>query len=182
MNAAVMSGQPEQAGPLSRAERMELTWALSWPCVLFSLAYDVFRRLLQLSEAQLQALDFVCAALSFFLVSTLVVWRTVRMDFPCFHLVVVRCGTPEVARTMRYRETLSVTWLIGRRSAAICVLPWLALTLLLRHRLDVYGPLGWLFNSVAELLVFYVWIVQAALNKSYAGFPLRLARSVLRNA
>ena len=45
MNEAVMSGALEQPEQLSRAERLHLTWALVWPCALFSLAYGVLRGL-----------------------------------------------------------------------------------------------------------------------------------------
>lgn len=176
MSTLAMSGELGRSERLSHSERMQLTWALSWPCILFGLGYDVFRRLLQLSEAQLQVFDFVFAALSFFLFSTWIVWRAVRIDFPGFHLVVVRSGEPEPTRTMSYHEALSVTWLICWRTAAVLVFPWVLLTLLVQQRLDVYGPFGWLFDSVAELLIFYFWIVEAALKKNYHGFSLRLAR------
>jgi len=35
-------------------------------------------------------------------------------------------------------------------------------------------------TSVAELLIFYVWIVNAALGKSYSGFSLRVDRSAVK--
>src|SRR5258705_5188880 len=119
MNEAVMSGALEQPEQLSRAERLHLTWALVWPCALFSLAYGVLRGLLRLSEVQLQSMDQVFGFLGFFSFTTWVVRRTVRLDFPGFHLVVIRSDAPDGTRMMRYGESLSVAWLISWRTGII---------------------------------------------------------------
>lgn len=92
MGTAAMSGEMGWTWRLSRAERMELTWALAWPPAPFDLAYGVFRLLHVISEAQLQVLDFVWAAPSFFVFSTWAVRRAVRLEFPGFHLMVLRYG------------------------------------------------------------------------------------------
>src|SRR5260370_18189739 len=103
MNEAVMSGELEQPGQLSRAEQLQLTWALNWPCVLLGLVYCLLWGQLRLSEAQLLSIDLVLGILAFFLFTTWVVRRTVRLDFPGFRLLVIRGGAGEGARAMTYR-------------------------------------------------------------------------------
>jgi hypothetical protein len=182
MNEAVMSGEPGQPEPLRRVERLQLTWALAWPCALLGLVYFLLRGQLRLSEAQLHNIDQVFGILQFFLFTTWVVRRTVRLDFPGFHLLVVRGDAGEGTRTMSYCESLSVAWLISWRSSMFLLPLYVAVTVLRQQPQELYRPLGWLSTSVAELLIFYVWIVKAALGKSYSRFSLRLDRSALKNA
>jgi hypothetical protein len=82
---------------------------------------------------------------------------------------------------MSYRESLSVTWLISWRLAAIGgVIGMVAGIAFLisgqRPTLDAYNPLVLLSATVAELPILYLWIVKAALNKTYARFSLRIDR------
>lgn len=182
MNEAVMSGEQEQPMRLSRVERLQLTWALAWPCILLGLAYCLLRGQLRLSESQLQGIDQVFGVLEFFLFATWVVRRTVRLDFPGFHLLVIRGDARGWARTMSYRESLSVAWLLSWRSFLFFLPLFVAMIMLRRQPQELYRPLGWLGSSVAELLVFYAWIVKAALGKRYSRFSLRLDRSAPENA
>jgi len=181
MNEAVMTVrvQPE---PLSRVERLQLTWALAWPCMLLGLVYLLVRSQLRLPEAQLSNIDQVVGILQFFLFTTWVVRRTVRLDFPRFHLLVIRAGAGEGTRTMSYRESLSVGWLICWRTSMFFLPLAVAMVVLRLQPQEMYRPLGWLLTSVAELLIFYVWIVNAALGKSYSGFSLRVDRSAVRTS
>ena len=83
---------------------------------------------------------------------------------------------------MSYRESLGVAWLICWRASMMILFFSAMLAVLLQQPLTLPGSLrGWLWSSAAELLIFYVWIVEAALGKSYSGFSLRLDRSVLKN-
>ncbi len=187
LNEAVMDGALEQPEQLSRAERLHLTWALAWPCALLSLVYGVLRGQLRLSEGQLQGLDQVFGILGFFLFTTWVVRRTVRLDFPGFHLVVIRGDAPDGTRMMRYSESLSVAWLITWRTMVI-LSPLLIAVIAVWVRLhqqphelsqELYSPLGSLLTTLAELPIFYFWIVKAAVNKRYSRFSLRLERSAV---
>jgi hypothetical protein len=187
MNEAVMSGALEPPEQLSRAERLHLTWALAWPCALLSLVYGVLRGQLRLSEEQLQGMDQVFGILVFFLFTTWVVRRTVRLNFPWFYLEVIRSDAPHGTRMMRYSESLSVAWLITWRTMVI-LLPLIIAVAAVWVRLhqqprelsqELYSPLGSLLSTLAELPVLYFWIVKAAVNKRYSRFSLRLERSAL---
>jgi hypothetical protein len=83
---------------------------------------------------------------------------------------------------MNYRESLSVTWLICWRMGVVSILTWIALSVLLQRLVEPYSLLGWVWDSVTELALFYFWIVQAALDKNYAGFSLRVERRTAANA
>jgi hypothetical protein len=84
---------------------------------------------------------------------------------------------------MNYRESLSVTWLICWRTWLIFLPFTIAAAVLLQTRQGLYNQLvwslpGWLCNSVAELLIFYIWIVPAPLGKRYSGFSLVPDRTI----
>ena len=182
MNETVISAERQQIQPLTRTERLRLTWALAWPCVLVALVYGLLRGKVRLPETQLQVIDQVFGILEFFLFTTWVVRRTVRLDYPGFHLLVIRGNAGDATRTMSYRESLGVAWLISWRTGMF-FLPLAVAMIVLRQQPQVlYRPLGWLSTSVAELLVFYFWIVKAALGKQYARFSVRLDRSAPENA
>jgi hypothetical protein len=180
-----MSGESgkQQPKPLSRAERIQLTWALVWPGALLNLAYVLLRSQLRGSETSLQiarinavleSIDGTVGALGFFLFSTWVVRRTVRLDFPEFHLLAIRAGAEGGNRTMMYRESLSVAWLLKWRTVMYS-LPLGVAVFVLRHGpppQEWYSPLNWLWISAAEILIFYLWIVNAALGKRYSDFSL----------
>ncbi len=182
MNEAVTSTERNQPEPLTRVERLQLTWALAWPCALLSLVYLLLRGQVRLSEPQLSNIDQVFGILQFFLFTTWVVRRTVRLDFPGFHLLVIRAGAGEETQTMSYRESLSVGWLICWRTSLFFLPLAVAMVVLRRQPQELYHPLGWLLTSVVELLIFYTWIVKAALRKSYSGFSLRVDRSAVKTS
>jgi hypothetical protein len=177
MNETVMAGELEQPQPLSRAERRQLTNKLGGPCAVLGLVlYCLLRSRLPLSVA------LVLGILLFFLFATWVARLTVRWDFTGFRLLVIRGNAGEGTRTMSYRESLSVAWLICWRSS-LFFLPLVAALLLLPQenvRLAYWVPLG--LAIVSEHLILYVWIVEAALGKSYSGFSIRLDISALKNA
>ena len=161
---------------ISPAERLELAWALAWPCALLEFVQNLLLGQLRLTEDQRQNIEQVAGLLAFLLISTWVVRRTVRLDFSGFHLLVIRADAQDGTRTMTYRESLSVAWLISWRSALVLV-PFFVTFLLV---MDAPPRHGWLLHSVltvAEFLTFYLWMVNGALNKNYARFSLRLVRS-----
>jgi hypothetical protein len=190
-NSISMIGVLEQPERLSPTERLQVSWALVWPGALYSATYFAVRSQLHLSAVHLEAIDQVLSTLVFFLFSTWVVRRTVRMNFPGFRLLVVRKDAPEGTRQMSYRESLSVAWLIGWRLAAILGVMAAAITLLAgiafgfaacwRPDLTDSSVID-LCSTPAEFLILYVCIVQAALNKTYANFLLRVDRSVPANS
>ena len=83
---------------------------------------------------------------------------------------------------MSYRESLSVGWLICWRTSLFFLPLAVAMVVLRRQPQELYHPLGWLLTSVVELLIFYTWIVKAALRKSYSGFSLRVDRSAVKTS
>ena len=170
--------QPQQLEP---AERLQIAWALVWPGALLTVAYYLLRSQLRISAAHLDDVDGVSNVLTFFFFCTWIVRRTVRLDFPGFHLLVVRGDAREGTRIMSYRESLSVTWLISWRLAAIGGVIGMVAGIAFRisgqrPTLDAYNPLVLLSATVAELPILYLWIVKAALNKTYARFSLRIDR------
>ncbi len=190
MTNPMMIGALEQPEQLSPTERLRISWALVWPGALYSATYFAVRSQLHLSAVHLEAIDQVLGILVFFLFSTWVVRRTVRMNFPGFRLLVVRRDAPDGTGAMSYRESLSVAWLISWRVAAIFGLMAAAITLVVGiafgfsacwHPDLNEGPLIDLCSTPAEFLIFYVCIVKAALNKTYASFSLRVDRSVPSN-
>jgi hypothetical protein len=191
MNQAIMNEVivAEQGSRLSRTERLQLAWALSWPCVLLLLVEDLLHGQLRLTETPLQSIDWVFCLIQLFVVTPWVVCRIVRLNFPGFHLLVVRGDAGEGTRTMSYRESLSVSWLMTWRSVVIFVLIFLAALVALaavagpeslrRPMEGMYGLLGFSGVSAGTLLINYLWIAKAALRKRYSGFSLRLDRSAL---
>jgi hypothetical protein len=167
---AVMSGEFDRTDEVGRAERLQLTWALAWPCIALSLVYCWLRSQMRLNESQLQGVDQVVGLLEFFLFTTWVVRRTVRLDFPGFHLRVIRRDAAAATRGMTYRESLSVAWLISWRTSLILSPVLVAVWVFQQQRPELYSLSVWLWSSAAELLVFYFWIVRMALNKSYERF------------
>lgn len=63
-------------------------------------------------------IDLAVRLLLFFFFSTWVFRRTVRLNFPRFHLVVMRGSSGERTRAMKYGESLSVAWLLNWRATA----------------------------------------------------------------
>jgi hypothetical protein len=171
-----ITGAVEQPERLSPAERLQITWALVWPASALALAYSLLRSHLPLSATLLEDMDDVLDILAFFLFHTWVIRRTVRLN----HLLVIRASVPEGTPAMTYRESLSVTWLITWRLAAIggvlALLAIIAFGVTACAAVNLNSPLAALCASAAEFLIFYVWLVNAALNKPYARFSLRLDR------
>jgi hypothetical protein len=176
---APAEGAVLQSERLSRTTRLRLAWALFWPCATLDLVWHLLRSQLRLAENQLGYIDAIVALLFFFFFSTWVVRRTVRLDFPEFHVAVIHHhGGPETS-TMTYRESVSVAWLICWRSAVVVLIVAFLLAVVLRLRYDLNGAMGWLWPSAAEFLIFYFWIIKAMVRKKYAGFSLRLDKSVI---
>jgi hypothetical protein len=186
-NSISMTGALEQREQLSPNERLHIAWALVWPEALYYATYFAVRSQLHLSAAYLKGIDQTLDMLVFLLFSTWIIRRTVRTNFPGFRLLVVRRDAPEGTRRMSYRESLSVAWLISWRIAAILGVMAAAITLVAaiaiglssRWRPDwnANGALISLCSMPAEFLVLYVWIANAAVNKTYRSFSLRLDRS-----
>ena len=100
---------------LSSRHRWQVAWALAWPCFLFDLllwlvTMGALRR--YLDEELAESIYIICTVLSFFLIAPRIVRRTVRLNFPDFHLVAVRRSGGGETRAISYRESLSVAWLV----------------------------------------------------------------------
>ena len=165
---------------ISPAERLQLAWALWWPCALWDFLQRLVLDQLKLMHTLPQFSGSLVGILSFLLFSTWVVRRTVRLDFFGFHLLLIRADAADGTRNMTYSESLSVAWLIGWRSFLVY--------------LPVFVPFGaamfiwgwkpqprpvWVDYSVGLVLnfiVLYAWIVKWALAKHYARFSLRIER------
>ena len=115
-----LSGEIEEPVSLSRDERLQLTWALFWPCAIFSLVDWWVRIQFPFS-----------IAIGGLICSTWVVHRTVGLSFSGFYLVVVR-SSGEETRAMNYRESLKVNWLICWRTIVVLGFFGLAVALVLR--------------------------------------------------
>jgi hypothetical protein len=163
-------------------DRVRVAWALAWPCILYDLVFYHFA----IPRSSNHSIVWVATAIFgclFFV--PLVVRRTVRLEFPRLHLVVVRGWSGERTRTMTYRESLSVTWslLVGSVGVGVVIaLPVLG---------AVWGLLGAppggpfrvanqstrvLFDPLGELLTFLsiFLILKYVIRHAYPGFALRL--------
>ena len=189
---------PVSAAPrleqLSYADRFQLAWTLIWPCAAFSLLYWLARDFLGFSGQQFTRFDLSVGLVQLFSFSPWVVRRTVRFDFPRFHLVVVRRENGETTRAIGYSESLSVAWLlIWRTDVIMSVVHGLVSTSVWLVRgarpaffdlnyVTLPGVLGILRVVLQEalgLLVFLLWVNKAAMKKNYARFSLRLERAEL---
>jgi hypothetical protein len=170
-------------------DRLQLAWTLAWPCAFVDLTYELTKDHLGLpGHIKGGVIDLVVRLLLFFFFSTWVVRRTVRLSFPRFHLVVVRGNSGERTRAMKYRESLSVAWLLNWRATAMTlgiIVPILVAVVIVRGALpadrpsDLLGLLG-RFGSfgvglLMEVLIFSL-MLKAAIRKDYAGFSLGLER------
>lgn len=164
--------RPERLSP---AVRLQLTWAVSWPCIALDLAYRLVESQSTLPKQEIQFIDVVFGILAFFLFSTWVVRRAVQLDYNGFHVVVLRAGGAEVGRTLTYRESLAVAWLISWRAGLIMAIPAVIAGVLLQRPDIDDGLFGWLWTSAFQLLMFHAWLMEAMLRKAYLGFDLRIA-------
>jgi|ERR1035438_182004 hypothetical protein len=176
---------PSTEQKLIPSERVRIAWALTWPCITASLIYEVAKKVSGLSEYKLQSVvDLATSILFFFLFSTWVIRRTVNnRAFPGFHLNVFRQPDATSTPVMQYKESVSVTWLLVWRTTVVqgLIMGLIALAFgPLSRLLDTRDPIGWfwVWTSVAEVLIFYFWLVEAMLKKRYAQFSLSLVRGV----
>lgn len=163
--------RPERLNP---AVRMQLTWAVSWPCILLDLAYKLVASQSTLPKETIGYAGLLFGILTFFFFSTWVVRRAVQLDYQGFHLVVLRAGGAEIGRTLDYRESLAVSWLIGWRSGVVLAVTAVLAGVLLQKADIGDGLTGWVWTSALDLLLFYAWLMEAMLRKNYAGFNLRI--------
>ncbi len=173
---------------LSSRHRWQVAWALAWTCFLFDLllwlvTMGALRR--YLDEELAESIYIICSVLSFFLIAPWIVRRTVRLNFPDFHLVAVRRPGGGETRAISYRESLSVAWLLTWRSGAVVGLVLFGAIFLALWALrgappafsQLPGRSGFIELVVGNLLVlllFYLWLVSAAIRKTYSGFVLQL--------
>lgn len=190
MNEAAMSGAVDLPEALTRRERLELAWALVWPCALFDLVYSVILTQLRLSESQRQNWEEAIGIVWFFLFSTWVVRRTVRLEFTGFHLEVFRDDAMQGTRTMSYRESLSVAWLICWRSV-LYMMPFILIAIVITIMITGWAvfvdqahatsarsrPIEWVVGELAGFLIVYFWVARAAVVKRYARFSLGVSRA-----
>jgi len=174
---------------LGSAEKLQLAWTLLWPCAILGLLYWLVKDLLRPTGQSLATVDSALALCQLFFFAPCVVRRAVRMEFPGFHLLVDRRRPGEERRNPTYLESLSITWLILWRTAVIQSLTILVMYAAFRTwsgsvpvflnlqypvLAGVPGILRQLTDLLIELLIFFLWIIPAALRKNYAGFSLRV--------
>ena len=163
-------------------DRLRLAWALAWPCAILGLIYSLARGRLGLPDGSMaiEWIDFAAGVLQFFLFSTWVVRRAMRLDYSTFRVVVIRGSAGERARAMNYPESLSVTWLLIWRTDLIeCLVLGVFLAVLWIVRgthpagLSPFSLISQSLGFVLEVLIFSL-ILKAAIRKKYSGFSLGL--------
>ena len=179
---------------LSSRHRWQLAWALMWPALAFNLLLWLLvtvgadRR--YLDEQLTESINFICTVLFLFLIAPWIIRRTVRLNFADFHLVAIRRPGGGETRAISYRESLSIAWLLNWRGSAVVLVLLGAIFLALwalrgappgRSQLPgmsiVPGFTGFIELVVGNLLVlllFYLWLVSAAVRKTYSDFVLQL--------
>lgn len=180
---------------LSRAERLELAWALTWPQSVILVIHWLLRAP-RLSQGDLMIEMLWLAPLGLFLFTPWVVRRAVKLDFRGFHLVVFRGGSSEATRGINYWESLSVTWLFTWRTIMIelmllflihaswASIHWLvtgnappkALDIMTIPSPGVAGLLRTLADQMFYLLLTF-WVVKAAVRKCYSNFSFGIERT-----
>ncbi len=181
MNSAIALHDFEQTTGLLSLERVRLAWSLTWPCLLADFIHEVLMRQFYDTTRHLLLDELkvgICLAV---FITPWVVRRTVRADFPGFRLTVVRPGLTGNARDMTYLESLSVAWLLTWRALALFLLfsAVMAVPVAIFQAGSLFGG-GWATTATAgamlQLLVYYLWIVDAAVGKRYQSFSLELQR------
>jgi hypothetical protein len=162
-----------------------------WPSFPFDLLFwllitvGAVRR--YLDDQSEEVIYHIYGVLSLFLIGPWIIRRTVRLNFPDFHLVAIRQPGGEETRAISYRESLNVAWLLAWRSGLVVGLVYGAIFLALWalrgappsgfQRPAVSGVLGFIQLVVGNLLcllLFYLWLVSAAIRKTYSDFVLQL--------
>ena len=160
---------------LSRVEKLQLTWAVTWPCV----ALDMTLRPLRMHIGDSLPASFIEISFLLFLLFVFgpcVVRHVVRLDFANFHLAVIQHGSLHYRRDMNYKESLAVLWLVSWRPLLV------ALPIAVIHAalfgnsmfgqgltLAVKGATGIIFQAC--------WLNQAMTEKIYAHFCLVIRRA-----
>lgn len=173
--AQTVPGAYSRPERLSPAVRLQLTWATSWPGILLDFAYWLVASRSTLPKEAIQYVSLAFGLLMFFAFATWVVRRAIQLDYQGFHLVVLRAGGAQIGRTLTYRESLAVTWLIGWRLAIVTAIPAGVVAILLQRTDIAEGLFGWAWTSAAALVIKYAWLMEAMLRKDYLGFNLRVA-------
>jgi hypothetical protein len=176
----------------SSRHRWQLAWALTWPSFLFDfLLWLVTVRAVRhyLDEQSAEMIHNICKGLFFFLIPPWVIRRTMRLNFPDFHLVAIRRPGSGETRAISYRESLCVAWLFSWRTAAAKLFLLLGATFLaawafwglppdrfltFRVLSSVPGSVELVVGNLLTLLLFYLWLVPAAIRKTYSDFVLQL--------
>ena len=172
---------------MSNPDRLHLTWALYWPLAAFDLLVWLSANFFNLSK-NMDSIQFFVSAFQLFLLAPWVIRRAMGLNFPQSHLVAIRRQGGEETRTLKYRESLSVAWLLAWRGGLIVlafIAPVAIAFFLLRGthaqlpfdaKTPGFGGLLWGIGGHALVFLVYVlWLVPAALNKQYEHFSLRLA-------
>jgi hypothetical protein len=179
---------------LSRAERLELAWALTWPGSVIYVIYWLLRASRLSPEVFIEMLCL--GVLGLFLFEPWVVRRAVKLDFRGFHLVVFRSGSSEATRGINYWESLRVAWLLTWRTIMLELMllvlvqvswlgiHWLITGVLPPRPLDIMtvqspGAAG-LLRTLGDqmfLLLLTFWVVKAAVRKNYSNFSFGIERT-----
>lgn len=152
---------------LSLAEKVHLGWTLTWPLMAFAGTM----RGVRFYVGEPEWIGPVLSLLVMFVLGPWVVRQAVRMNFPSFHLAVIRHGSLDYTRAMTYKESLPVLWLMIWRASII-----MAGTDLLSS--PVMGSMMGLAFAGAVLLILQIyWLNRAMTEKIYADFCLVIRRA-----
>jgi hypothetical protein len=188
----------QESQRFSRAERLELAWALTWPASVIWVIYWLLRAPRVLSKDPTEwIIEVLClGVLGLFLFTPWVVRRAVKLDFREFHLVALRGGSREATRGINYWESLRVAWLFTWRTVMIGLMllvlvqvlwlgiHWLITGILPPKGLEIgtlqsVGISGFLRTLGDEMigLLLTFWVAKAAVRKSYSNFSFRIERT-----
>ena len=177
---------------LSSRHRWQLAWALVWPSFAFNLlslllAIGVVRRYF---DKPVEDIYSACGTLlSLFVIGPWIVRRAMRINFPDFHLVAIRKAEGGETRALSYRESLSLAWLLSWRCGAIfgivvgliCWAWWAFWGAWPPQRVGAIPEIVSLMaGNLFILALFYLWLVSAAIRKSYSDFCDPIAGNAFR--
>jgi len=168
--------------------RWELAWALVWPSFLIDflvwlLIVAVVRP--YTNEASTQMLSLLYSPLTVFLILPWIVRRAMRLNFDGFHVVAIRGPGGEPTQSITYGESLGIAWLLMWRTSVLGLLLFAAGLFaysVLRSIPPNYSRITaavptlpeLAFGSLFALVLFRVWLVPAAIRKSYSRFQLQV--------
>lgn len=160
---------------LSGVEKLQLTWAVTWPCI----ALDMTLRPLRLYIADsfpANSIELGFFLFAVFVLGPWVVRHVVRLNFADFHLAVIRHGSLNYRRDMNYKESLAVVWLLSWPPLLVALLFAMIHAAIFGN--SMFGQGLTLAVKVATGIIFQAcWLNKAMTQKIYAHFCLVIRRA-----